>query len=340
MRGVLFHGPRELTVVDLPLPPLAPDEVRLRVERSGICGSDVASWRGDWPTAVVPSVKGHEVCGTVTEIGAAVSGVLPGMLVAVRPIRGCGVCRSCARGAYNRCGDWSMYGLQRPGGWADEMVVRQDHARPLPPGVTADQAVLTEPLAVVTHAFGLAGSLRGASVAILGAGTLGLLAIQAARLLGATSVYATGRQDRKLALAERFGARVGDARTEDVVAAGLARGGPFDVVLDCIGSSEALNQGLRLAAAGGTVLLVAGPHHPTLELDYVEFRAREVSLIASRIYGADFDDAIALLGRGELDLAPLITHRFDVEHAPEAVAFADANRADAIKVVLQPGLGR
>jgi L-iditol 2-dehydrogenase len=275
----------------------------------------------------------------VTEVGASVDSLLPGTLVAVRPIRGCGECRECRAGRYSRCRRFSMYGGEYPGGWADEMVVRHDHARPLPRSVTPDQGVLAEPIAVVTHAFGLAASLRGAQVAVLGAGTLGLLAIQVARVLGATSVFASGRQDGKLELARRFGAQVADARTEDVVAAGLGRGGPFDVVIDFIGSSEALDQALGLSAPGGMIILVAGPHSSRLDLDYVRFRALEVSLIASRIYGEDFDDAISLLGRGELDLTPFVTHRFDLERAPEAVRFANENRADAIKVVLQPGLG-
>ena len=338
MRGVLFHGPRQLIVADLPAPALAPDEVRLRVERAGVCGSDVAAWRGDWPTPHVPSVKGHEVCATVTEVGAGVERLLPGTLVAVRPIRGCGDCKQCARGMYNRCAQFAMYGGNFPGGWAEEMVVRHDHARPLPANVTPDEGALTEPIAVVTHAFGLAGSVRGAAVAIIGAGTLGLLAIQVARLLGATGVYATGRQDRKLELARRFGAEIGDTRTEDVVKAGLERGGPYDIILDFVGSSETLDQAIGLAAPGGMIDIVAGPHESRLSFDFVKFRALEVSLIAARIYGEDFDDAISLLGRGELDLAPFITHRFDVEQTPEALEFANANRADAIKVVIQPGL--
>ncbi len=338
MRGVVFHGPRRLEVVDLPSAPLAPDEVRLHVERAGVCGSDVAAWRGDWPTPHIPSVKGHEVCATVTEIGAEVERLLPGTLVAVRPIRGCGSCKQCARGMYNRCQRFKMYGGDFPGGWAEEMVVRQDHARPLPPGITPDQGVLTEPIAVVTHAFGLAGSVRGAAVAIIGAGTLGLLAIQVARLLGATSVYATGRQDRKLELARRFGAQVGDTRSEDVIKAGLERGGPYDIILDMVGSSETLDQAIGLAAPGGMIAIVAGPHESRLEFDYVAFRALEVSLIASRIYGEDFNEAISLLGRGDLDLEPFITHRFDVGRAPEALEYVNANRAEALKVVIQPGL--
>jgi len=339
MRGVLFHGPRQLEVADLPSPPLKPKEVRLRVERAGICGSDVAAWRGDWPTPHVPSVKGHEVCGTITEIGAEVDQLLPGRLVAVRPIGGCGICKQCKAGMYNRCRNFTMYGGDFPGGWADEMVVRQEHARPLPANVTPDQGVLAEPIAVVTHAFGLAGSVRGAAVAVIGAGTLGLLTIQIARVLGATNVYATGRQDQKLALAKRFGAEVGDARTEDVVEAGLERGGPYDLVIDYVGSSETLDQAIKLAAPGGQIDIVAGPHAKRLDFDYVAFRTLEVSLIASRIYGEDFDDAISLLGRGELDLAPFITHRFDFEHTPEALEFVNASRADTIKVVLQREVG-
>ena len=336
MRAVHFLGPGRLELVDLPAPDLGRDEVRLRVERAGICGSDVATWRGDWPTAHIPSVKGHEISGTVIEVGPDVDRLTVGAEVAMRPVRGCGACRECARGRYNRCADFHFHAMDLPGGWAEEMVVRQDHARPLPPGVTLDSGAFAEPIAVVTHAFGLAGPLEGATVAVLGAGILGLLAVQIARARGAAAIYATGRQDRKLELAREFGAAVGDARVEDVVVAGLARGGPFDVILDCIGSSEALDQAIRLAAPGGTVLLVAGPHHPRLEFDYVAHREREVAIRGSRIYGEDFDDALPLLGSGAVNVEPLITHRFPLDQIDAAIREASGNRAGAIKVMLQP----
>jgi 2-desacetyl-2-hydroxyethyl bacteriochlorophyllide A dehydrogenase len=333
----LFRGTRDLEVVVAPSAPLAPDEVRLRVERAGICGSDLATWRGDWPSPVVPSIKGHEVCGSVIEVGSAVEGLKLGQLVAVRPIRGCGACRYCERGEYSRCASYAMYGGHFAGGWADEMVVRQDHARPLADSVTPDQGAFAEPIAVVAHAFNLAGSIDGASVAVLGAGVIGLLAIQVARARGAARIYATGRQDKKLELARRFGAATGDARTQDVVAAGLEQGGPYDVVVDCIGTSEGLGQALKLSARGGWILLVAGPHEPTLSFDYADHHRREVAIMSSLIYGEDFDDCLPLLASGSLDLAPLLTHRFDVAEAPKAVEFANAHRSDVIKAVLQPG---
>ncbi len=336
MRAVLFHGTGKLEVADRPSRALAADEVRLRVERSGICGSDIATWKGDWPSPNVPSIKGHEVCGSVLEVGSAVERLQPGQLVAVRPIRGCGNCKHCQRGNYSRCNTFMMYGQQEPGGWAEEMVVRHDHARPLAPHVTPDQGLLAEPIAVIAHAFNLAGSLKGASVAILGAGVLGLIAIQVARARGASRMFATGRQDKKLELARQFGAVTADARTDDVVAVGLEHGGPYDVVLDCIGSSEALNDAIRLSEAGGWIVLVAGPHYPELHFNYVEHRLREVAVIASRIYGEDFDDCLDLLAGGTLDLAPLLTHRYAIDDAVEAMAFAASNRADAIKVALQP----
>jgi 2-desacetyl-2-hydroxyethyl bacteriochlorophyllide A dehydrogenase len=337
MRAVLFHGTGKLEVVDRPSPTLGPDEVRLKVERSGICGSDIATYKGDWPTPVIPCLKGHEVCASVLETGAEVEGLAPGQLVAVRPIRGCGVCRHCARGNYSRCADFKMHGLHLPGGWAEEMVVRKDHARPLAPHVTADQGLFSEPIAVIAHAFNLAGSLEGASVAILGAGVLGLIAIQVAKARGASRVFATGRQDKKLALARQFGAATADARTDDVVKVGLEHGGPYDVVLDCIGTSAALNDAILLSEKGGWIVLVAGPHEGAdLRFSYVEHRLREVAVIASRIYGEDFDDCLGLLAGGSLDLAPLLTHRYAVDDAVEAMAFAASNRADAIKVALQP----
>jgi len=337
VRAVLFRGTRDVEVVVVPSAPLAADEVRLRVDRAGICGSDLATWRGDWPSPIVPSIKGHEVSGTVIETGRDVDNTRMGQLVAVRPIRGCEACDYCQRGLYSRCSSFTMYGQQQPGGWADEMVVRQDHARPLASHVTPDDAAFTEPIAVICHAFNLAGSIEGASVAILGAGVLGLLAIQIAAARGASRVYATGRQDKKLELARQFGAATGDARNEDVVEAGLGQGGPYDVIVDCVGTSQALDQALKLSARGGWILLVAGPHEPTLSFDYALHHRREVAIMSSLIYGEDFDDALPLLANGQLELAPLLTHRFEVADAPSALVYANDHRDDVIKAVLQPG---
>ena len=118
-----------------------------------------------------------------------------------------------------------------------------------------------------------------------------------------------------------------------MVAVGLEHGGPYDVVLDCIGSSEALNDGIRLSESGGWVVLVAGPHHADLSFNYVEHRLREVAIIASRIYGEDFDDCLSLLAGDTLDLAPLLTHRYAIDDAVELNTIVKAVTRQRYKVV-------
>ncbi|MFN8523919.1 MAG: alcohol dehydrogenase catalytic domain-containing protein [Chloroflexota bacterium] len=339
MRSVLFHGPGRVELIDRPSQPLAAGEVRIKVDRSGICGSDVATWRGDWATPNLPVVKGHEVCGTVTETGSGVDRVRVGQLVAVRPIGPCGdaACKHCGAGHYSLCKQFTMLGNTGSGGWAEEMVMAQAHARPIPAGVPVDEAAFAEPIAVVCHAFNLAGSLQGARVAVLGAGILGLVAIQVARARGASAVYATGRQDGKLALARDLGAdAVGDSRSQDVVRAGLDQGGPYDVVIDLIGSSEALDQGIHLSAPSARIILVAGPHEKRLSFDYVAHREREVAVISSRIYGEDFDDALEILGRRAVKTDRLITHRVALADVESALHEAVRNRSGVIKMLIQP----
>ncbi len=287
--------------------------VRVRVARSGICGSDLhlASFG---PSAVT---LGHEFCGHLDD----------GTAVAVRPVVACGRCPRCREGQDQQCSTalGTLYGVTRDGGLADEAWVDPSCATPLPDGLRLDHAVLVEPVAVALHGLHRAGVEDGMRVLVLGAGPIGLCAVAVAGLLG-TAVDLEARRSRRLAAGERLGARVATAPE-------------YDVVVDAAGTQGSLDRAVALVRPGGTVA-VLGTYWSPVALG-LGFQMKEVTLLPAFVYGhhhgvGEFEEAARLLARLP-DLAEvLVTHEFALDDAVEAFRVAGDRHEDAIKVVLRP----
>jgi len=336
LNAVRVPRPGVVEFVDLERRPLAEGEVRLQVEAIGICGSDVALLAGRHPYAAYPVVPGHEVGGRVLEAGPGV--VLEiGQRVAVRPLLTCGICRACREGRVNHCAEVRVLGVHLDGGMAEEFVVPQELLFPVPEGMSGEWAALAEPTAVAVHLCHRAGIGPGSSVAILGTGVIGLLALQVARAWGAQAVLAVDQVPERLELAMRLGAAQAlDNRQEDVLDAGrrLCPDG-FDVVLEMVGAEATLASALELTRRGGGIVFVALPHGK-IALDFEPVYRKELSLLATRLYAADFAEAIPLLASGLVQVDPIITHRFGLAQAAEALALPGQRPSEAIKVMVIP----
>ena len=214
MRGVVIHAPRDLRVEEVEAAPLGPRDVRVRIEAGGICGSDLHYYHhGGFGTVRLrqPMALGHEIAGTVEEVGGEVSRVRPGMRVAVNPSRPCDRCRYCRAGQRNHCLDMRFMGsaMRFPhvqGGFRQSIAVDEIQAVPIAPTVTMAEAAMAEPLAVCLHAARQAGLLSGAKVLVTGCGPIGTLAVVAARHGGAAEIVATDVSGYPLSLAGRVGA--------------------------------------------------------------------------------------------------------------------------------------
>ncbi len=334
MKAVRLNAPLQAEVIDLPSAQVGPGEVRVKVERAGICGSDAHRFKGEHYLARWPGFPGHECSGTVSEVGPGVE-VPIGQRVAIMPMFSCGTCAACRRGEPNHCADLQVLGAHRPGCYAEEIVVAAANLRPLPDGMSMDEGALVEPTGIAVHCANRGQLQPGDRVAILGAGSIGLLIQQVAKARGAGYILATGRVDEKMALARQMGAdEIVNATHEAVVSP--ERADSFDLVFDAVGGQETMDQAISLVRPGGRILALAVPHGGALPLNYGEFYRKELSLRAARLYDADFDEAITLIASGRVKPMPIITHRFALAQAPQALAEVVNNRRQAIKILLEP----
>lgn len=342
MQAVVIHAARDLRVEEMEAPG-APgaNQVAVRIGAGGICGSDLHYFHDGGFGAVRvrrPMVLGHEVAGTVTAVGAGVSHVAAGDVVAVNPSLPCNACRFCLMGAQNHCLDMRFYGsaMRTPhvdGGFREALVCEAAQAVPVAAGVSLAHAAFAEPLAVCLHAVRQAGEMVGRRVLVTGAGPIGMLAMLAARMAGAAEVVITDLVEAPLVLARRVGADLAVNLRESP--GGLDRflpeKGYFDVVLEASGASAAVAGALQVARPGAVVVqLGIGAEHP-LPLNVLT--AKEISLRGSFRFHEEFGMAVAAIGAGRIDVAPLLTEVLPVGRALEAFALA-ADRGRAMKVQL------
>lgn len=300
------------TVVEVPEP--EGDGVVVTVVSAGICGSDL-----HLAPLGMPATFGHEYAGVLPD----------GRPVAVEPLGPCGTCTTCVEGSYQLCLRGAvMYGITADGGMAERALVPASAIVPLPAGLDPRDACLVEPVAVAVHGVRRSGVRPGQQALVVGAGTIGLCAVVAARAAGAL-VDVVARHDHQREAAERLGASL------------EVRPGPvYDVVFESAGTSAALATAVAHCRSTGRVVLLGTPWDG-LELPALDLAIREVSLVPSMAYGRsgasrDVDVAAAMLATQPEIAATLITHRFPLDAAAEAFRVAADRASGAIKVVLEP----
>jgi threonine 3-dehydrogenase len=327
-----------LELVDVPTPVPGSDEVLVKVFAGGICGTDLHIYEWDaWARSRVrpPLTVGHEFCGTVVEVGAHVSGVAVGDFIAGEGHIACGRCHACRDGAFHICERLRIIGVDRDGAFAEYVAMPAANAWRLDPAIPRDVAAIMDPLGNAVHA-ALEVSLGAKSVAVIGCGPIGLMAIGVCQVAGAALVIATDIADQRLALARRMGADlVLDARAGDVPARirEATDGAGVDVVLEMSGHEAGLRDGLAALRNGGWVSLLGLPRgQATVDLanDVIFKEAHLVGIFGRRIWRT-WEQATTLLRRG-LDVTPVITHRLPLERFEEAFGLLKA--ASAGKIIL------
>ncbi len=340
MRAALFQADGSVVVEHVAVPVREPGGVLLRVRACGICGSDLHGLRGAWKPQ--PHCIGHEIAGEVLDIDAG-QGFETGDHVAVEPIVNCGHCLYCETGDYNHCQQMRFIGGGLPGGYAEYLhvpSVRSLHH--VPADLPWDQAAMTEPLAVGVHALRLAGIAYGMAVAVVGGGTIGLLALAAAKAMGATRTGLLAKYPHQADAARRLGVDDVALTTNTDATARLAEatGGGYDLVVEAVGAtSQAPQQAIELVRRLGTVVLT-GVFTGRIDIEASRLVGREIRLAGSNCYAApgaqrrDFSLAVDLLRRGTVDAGAVITHRFPLAEAPGAFATSLDKRSGVIKAVL------
>ena len=341
MRAARATGPGHIEATTVARPEPEAGEILVRVRACGICGSDLHCYAGAFP--FLHCRPGHEISGEVTEIGTHVSGIAPGDRIAVEPVLRCGRCWACAVGDYQLCSHFRLLGTTDDGGLAEFVRVPAYTAFHLPAGLDFEVGALTEPLAVGVHGVRLGEVRIGDRVAILGAGTIGLLAILAARAAGAAEVLITARHQHQATAAQSLGAStVVPADDEGITSlVDYAADHPVDSVIETVGrEANTLLDAMRIARKGGHIVVLGVFTRPPT-LDPMLLMLKEPRIVGSLTYGrcgsrADFDVALDILRREADRARPLITHRFGLDAVSAAFETAADKRSGALKVTVTP----
>ncbi|HJX75275.1 MAG TPA: L-threonine 3-dehydrogenase [Gaiella sp.] len=326
-----------LWLEDVPEPEVGINDVKIRVRETGVCGTDVHIHRWDgWAqrTIPVPLVIGHEFVGEVAEIGSNVSDFRPGEVVGGEGHVVCGRCRNCMAGRRQLCAHSIGLGVQRPGAFAEYVVLPMTNVWHHWPGVPEDVAAIFDPFGNAVHT-ALSFPVLGEDVLVTGAGPIGCMAVAVVRHAGARHVVATDLNPSRLELARQMGATLAvDPRERDLADVqrelGMTEG--FDVMFEMSGSPDALRAGIGQMAHGGRVAILGIPTAPVeLDLDPVIFNM----LTLKGIYGREMYETwyqMSVMIDSGLDIAPVITHRFPYTEFEQG--FAVAGSGDSGKVLL------
>ena len=344
MQAVTFQAPGEVRVEDRPEPePEAQDDAVVRVEATGVCGSDLHIYHGR--VQIEPGFTiGHEFVGTVVAAGEGVTEIAEGDRVLGCYCTACGNCFFCRRGDYHKCDDGRVFGHGKTlgslqGAQADQVLVPHANLtlRHVPEGMSDDAALFAgDVMGTGYHAVAASGLEAGDTAAVLGLGPVGLCAVQAARAAGAARVIAIDTVEDRLRAAERFGA-VSVHLTEDdprAAAKELTGGRGVDVAIDAVGHPDALDLACRLARKAGTVSATGVyAERVQVHMGVVWIKALTLRTGHANVIG-HVDRVLAMMEAGLLDPSPLVTHRMSLADAPEAYRVYD--RREALKVVMSP----
>ncbi|GAQ80199.1 Sorbitol dehydrogenase [Klebsormidium nitens] len=339
-----LYGVDDLRILPFTLPDLGAKDVRVRVKAVGICGSDVHYLKKMECAGFVvesPMVIGHESAGIVSEVGTSVKHLKVGDRVAMEPGIACNTCTACKEGRYNLCEEMKFFATPPVhGSLANEVIHPADLCFKLPDSVSLEDGAMCEPLSVAVHACRRAEIAPGKSIAVMGAGPIGLVSLLVAKAFGASKIAVTDVDDSRLAMAKQLGAHAVvkvSNKMEDVEAEAeklrSVLGGKVDVTLDCAGFTKTMQTALAATKSGGRVCLV-GMGHTEMTLPLTPAAAREVDVVGVFRYRNTYPLCIELLESKLVDVKPLITHRFGFSDADVKKAFdTSAKGGEAIKVM-------
>ncbi len=341
MKAAVLYKARDLRLEEVPTPEYGPDDVLVKIGSVGICGSDVHYWRtgaiGDFVVRE-PMILGHEVAGTVAEVGANVTSLKVGDRVALEPGVPCRRCEVCKTGRYNLCPDVRFFATPPvDGALSDFAVSPADFAYKIPDSLSLDAAALIEPLSVGLHACRRGDLTAGQSVFIAGAGPIGLTSLAAAKAFGATEIFISDVRPHRLEIARKMGAtHAFDAREDaEAIVREVTGGRGVDLAIECAGAEPAFLSCLKTAKGGGTVVIVGLGDNSTYQVPMVELAVKELDLKGIFRYVYTYPAAINLLTSGAVDLDPMITHHFPMGDMLTGFEYAERGTDGAVKVMIE-----
>lgn len=342
MKALLLSSYRHLELTDLPTPQPRPDEVLIRVAACGICGSDVHGYDGSSGRRIPPLVMGHEAAGSIESVGSAVKNFEPGDRVTFDSTVYCGECSNCRRGDINLCDRRQVLGVscgdyRRAGAFAEFVAVPARILHRLPENLPFAEAAMLEAVAVAIHAVNLAEISASTTALVIGAGTIGILTLQALRAAGCSRIFVTDVDAGRLAMARELGANetlLSDESLNTKILQ-LTDGEGVDIALEAVGRNETVAAAIDSVRKGGGVVLI-GNITPNVNLPLQKVVSRQIRLQGSCASAGEYPQAIRWMASGAIRVKPLITAVAPLEEGAQWFERLYAREPNLLKVVLTP----
>jgi L-iditol 2-dehydrogenase len=345
MKALLLTAPSKLEYVDFPAPQPAADEVLVRVQACGICGSDIHGWDGSTGRRNPPLIMGHEAAGEIVATGPRVTQWRAGDRVTFDSTISCGACAFCRDGQVNLCENRRVVGVapaeyKQHGAFAEQLVIPDRILYRLPDSLPYEQAAMVEPVSIAVHAVQRTRIAPGSTAVVIGSGMIGLLVIQALRWAGAGQVVAADLADNRLALARQLGAThtINSGRTDAAAeVARITRGLGAEVAFEVVGFTPTLNLALGVLKRGGTCVLVGNLSPKTQDFPLQAVVTKEISIVGSCASAGEYPLSLDLIARGIINVQPMIETVAPL--AEGAAWFSKLSAKDGgkyMKVILRP----
>ena len=342
MKALRIHGPLEMRIEEMPIPPIGEGQVLVRVDTVGICATDIELFEGRMPyirqgLTRLPLTPGHEWSGTVERLGEKVQNVKAGDRVVGDISLGCGQCLSCLRGAYHLCERRTELGvINADGAFAEFLRTLARHVYAIPPGLSMEEAAFAEPAATCLNALRRTGMRPGDRAAVFGDGVIGFLTAQICRCMGASAVVLIAptsehaRESEELCLTLVDSSKVDVAREVPRILDGYP-----EVVSDCTGNPSALNEALHLTAPGGRLntVSITGSQSVSVDVDYLV--TRDIVMVGSLASPNAFPSALRMMATRAVKVRPLISKIFPFGQALEAFEYVRLRKEPRIKVLVK-----
>lgn len=343
MKALLYTKPYTFEYTDVPDPTVGDDDILVRVKACGICGSDVHGHTGHTGRRLPPLIMGHEAAGVVERTGRNVTGFAPGDRICFDSTVYCNQCPACKQGQYNRCVKRQVLGVSIPefkrhGAFAEFVAVPHWICARLPDHMSFVQAALLEPASIGTHAANRPPLAQGDTVVVVGAGTIGLFILQAARIRGAGTTIASDVNEFRLDLARQVGTNMCLNPTKVDLKEEISRrtaGRGADVVFEAVGFQETFRQAISLTRMGGCLVAVGNLQKET-QFNLQELVSRELTFTGSCASAGEFRSCIDLIASGKIDVRPLISEVLPLQEGPAAFKRLLDGKENLLKIVLEP----
>jgi 2-desacetyl-2-hydroxyethyl bacteriochlorophyllide A dehydrogenase len=341
MKAAIYSGPRDIRITEIPVPTIKPGHVLVQNKVSGICGSDLHEYFGEW-AQTTNIASGHEFSGVVVEVGPKVTSVIEGGNVCAECFSHCGECTFCRTGLYNLCADRRYIGTREGhGGFAEYALLPESSVFSLPDTFSFEEGALIEPLAVAYRSLFRTHPHSSDQIAILGAGTIGLCCVAVANAIGVRNVLVTAKYKQQVRMAETLGADqilLTSAQSYESSLNEAASSDAIDIVIDTVAIEQTFQDALTLIRKGGTICLVGGYTH-SFNVSLRPIVSKELQVVGSMCYGysgmqKDFSAIIELVKRKKVNALPLITHRFPLTKISQAFHTAADKTSGSIKVLI------